>query len=118
MNNISELLKHGDPIAREPRPGPDDLQRMRRIATTTLPESTPRFWPRPAIVAATVAAAIASSVALGRQLPHPLARASRSGDMARRAEQLETPEPQTRQLQFETPGGTRIIWVFDPNFKL
>jgi hypothetical protein len=42
----------------------------------------------------------------------------------------ETPEPLTaiggsggdggdrRQLQFSTPGGTRIIWIFDQNFRL
>jgi hypothetical protein len=28
------------------------------------------------------------------------------------------PEPARRQLQFATPGGTRIIWVFNPDFSL
>ena len=34
---------------------------------------------------------------------------------------LEEPAPgggERRQLQFSTPGGTRIIWVFDPGFHL
>jgi len=33
---------------------------------------------------------------------------------------LEAPAPEgeRRQLQFSTPGGTRIIWVFDSEFQL
>jgi hypothetical protein len=27
-------------------------------------------------------------------------------------------EPETRQLQFETAGGTRVVWVLDPRFAL
>ena len=28
------------------------------------------------------------------------------------------PDGERRQLQFATPGGTRIIWTLDPQFKL
>ena len=32
----------------------------------------------------------------------------------------DAPEPADgrRQFQFSTPGGTRIIWVFDPEFQV
>jgi hypothetical protein len=30
----------------------------------------------------------------------------------------ESPAPARQQLHFSTPGGTRIIWVFDPGFEV
>ncbi|HJR59497.1 MAG TPA: hypothetical protein VJ813_08870 [Vicinamibacterales bacterium] len=32
--------------------------------------------------------------------------------------QAPTPADERRQLQFSTPGGTRIIWELNPNFSL
>jgi hypothetical protein len=56
------------------------------------------------MVAATVAATLLAGVLIGRRLPHDdLPRAS---------------EPARRQVQFDTPGGTRIIWVINPDFDL
>ena len=34
------------------------------------------------------------------------------------AAQDGAPAPERQQLQFSTPGGTRIIWVFDPGFEV
>jgi hypothetical protein len=50
-----------------------------------------------------------------------------SDDTAARAEPVdpalasatdETPATARQQLHFSTPGGTRIIWVFDPGFEV
>jgi hypothetical protein len=30
----------------------------------------------------------------------------------------DEPLAEPRQLQFETPGGTRVVWLLDPNFSL
>jgi len=30
----------------------------------------------------------------------------------------DVPATQRQQLHFSTPGGTRIIWVFDPGFEV
>ena len=113
MNDISELLKQADPAASEPPLAPDDLQRMRRVVIATLPEQSPVFWPRPLIVMATLALALASSVAIGRRLPPP-----HTTPPGKVVTQPLTQAGSVSQLEFTTPGGTRIIWTFEPDFKL
>jgi len=111
--NITELLKQGDPTGNEPPLTPDDLQRMRRLVTTTLPEPLPRLWPRPLVVMATLALALASSVVIGRRLPAP-----HTTPPGKAVIQPLTQAGSVSQLEFTTPGGTRIIWTFEPDFKL
>ena len=114
MNELGRLLKQGDPVAHEPPLSPVDIQRMLRIVAET-PQVEPRWWPQPMFVAATVALAIAGGVGLGRQMHvQPQQDQSPGIGVASSADS----DGVTRQLQFETPGGTRIIWVFDPDFKL
>ena len=113
--NINQLLKQGDPIDGEPPPADGDLQRMRRLVMMAVLEPPRAAWPQPIFVAATLAGAIATSVVVGRQLPRPQTRQTAAPVTPILS---SVSEPVTRQLQFETPGGTRIIWVFDPEFKL
>jgi hypothetical protein len=68
------------------------------------------WWPHPLAIAATVVLTMAAGVVAGRRLPPPreapaIARADAAAPAAR------------RQLQFATPGGTRVIWVFNPEFE-
>lgn len=119
MSELNELLKAGDPANHEPPLPLVDVQRMRRVVMSTPPIEPRTWWPQPLAVAAALALTIAAAVSLGRQVPGsdnvtPLdgrtdhTRLASSGDS----------EATTRQLRFETPGGTQIIWVFDEEFKL
>jgi ferric-dicitrate binding protein FerR (iron transport regulator) len=31
---------------------------------------------------------------------------------------VRQPQPRPRQIQYVTPGGTRIVWTLDPNFHM
>ena len=61
------------------------------------------------MVGATVAATLAAGVAIGERLPR---QAPGPGTVERPGGEVR------RQVHFDTPGGTRIIWVIDPDFDL
>ena len=88
-----------------------ELRRMRQVvvaAAAAAPGAT--VWPPAFLVTATALLVVCSGLLAGLQTlttkPAPLI--------------VERPaEPSARtQLQFATPGGTRIIWVFDSDFDL
>ena len=70
-------------------------------------------WPRALPVAAVVVLMIAAGAAAGRRLNGPDPASVRQ-EAARPADDLQ----ERRQVQFSTPGGTRIIWTIDPNFQI
>jgi hypothetical protein len=118
MDALKTALVGGDPIAREGELAASDADAMRRavVAAAEAHASAP-FWPRPLFLAATVAVTIVVGVALGARLPQraqppPAAQLALSEPAA-----STTRVDERRQLQFATPGGTRIIWVFDPAFN-
>ena len=118
MKDIGTWLRAGDPLGGDPGIRADDGRAMRRLVVSGVGEGglapTKRRrrevgWPRPVLVAATVAGTIAIGILAGRLMP--------ARDAA--APGRSTPErTERRQLQFATPGGTRVIWVFDPDFNL
>jgi hypothetical protein len=55
----------------------------------------------------------AAAIGLVSSMGEP-ARQSGEGEPAGR---VTVGQPATRQLFFETPGGTRVIWVFNPEFQ-
>lgn len=115
MTNLGMHLRHGDPLADDPALPPDEAQRVRRAIVAAASRRAPTWRPPPVLVAATVAATLVGGVVIGRRVPHGEAVFSRpasGGDPQR------VVEPPRRQVQFDTPGGTRIIWVIDPDFEL
>jgi hypothetical protein len=73
------------------------------------PESTDTLAvPRPEIASRRLVAAA--------RRPTRLATRNPLGVTGSAGEQLDSARP--RQVQFTTPGGTRIMWVLDPNFTL
>jgi hypothetical protein len=118
VKKLKAALLAGDPIAREGELSADEAAAMRRaiVAAGDAAESETPSWPRPVFLAATVAATICLGIALGTRLPRvePRADSSQAGAVA-----ADSPRRSDgrRQLQFATPGGTRIIWVFDPEFN-
>jgi hypothetical protein len=110
MKDVGRLLRDGDPVALEPEMSSADVQAVRRAvlaALATTSRATSR-WPGPLFAGAAITAALAAGVFLGLRSPAP--RVSPI-DTA-----LTDAEDAPRQLQFASPGGTRIIWVFDSEF--
>jgi hypothetical protein len=115
MTTLKARLSDGDPGA-EAGLSTADAQEMRRVivSAAATPAAAPPWWGHSLAVAALIALMVGAGLFAGRRaadrdpLIVPLA--------------LEDPAPaaggERRQLQFSTPGGTRIIWVFDPAFQL
>lgn len=113
MKNIRALLTEADPLRSEPEMSDADAARMRRVVVSSGREAQagPGFWASALAVAAVVILMVVAGALAGRRLP---ARESSVPD-----ESAAVMQPaERRQLQFATPGGTRIIWTLDPEFQL
>jgi len=119
MNDLQARLRDADPLRSEGGLAGDDADVMRRrvIEAIERQPAPQAFWPRPMLVAATVALTLAAGVVVGRRLPPPdeSMRAATSG--APTLALGASAAADRRQLQFATPGGTRIIWIFDQDFN-
>jgi hypothetical protein len=114
MKAWQTLLREGDPVRREPALTTDRVDRMRRAVLAAEPQPRTTSWP----MRLTVASALGLLAAAGgwlhqassddRPLPPPRT-SDRSGTAA-------VDSGERRQLQFSTPGGTRVIWVFNSDF--
>ena len=102
---------------------PETSQRMRRavLAAVVPDERSGRTWSR--AFAATAAALTLVCVGLltslqgGRLTDESVVRVEPI-DRALITAIDEAPVAARQQLHFSTPGGTRIIWVFDPGFEV
>jgi hypothetical protein len=112
MTELGKRLREGDPLAEAPSLPTRDVQLIRQRVIAEVSRPPAPWWPRPTVVAATVAAMLAAGVAVGRSLPRESLVSPRT------VERPEGVEPARRQVQFATPGGTRIIWIIDPDFDL
>jgi hypothetical protein len=112
MKDVKRLLLDGDPAAGDETLSPNQVDVMRRqiIHAARQPDVIRTPWRQPLAVAAMLALTVAAGVIGGQRL-------SRSDVMSIEAP-ISAPDDGRRQLQFSTPGGTRIIWVFDPNFTM
>ena len=98
-------------------------QRMRRAVLAAIPvqRRAVQAWSR--VFAATATALTLICVALlttllgGRLADDTTARVEPAGPALASAAD-ESPATARQQLHFSTPGGTRIIWVFDPGFEV
>ena len=115
LTRLLKLLNEGDPIRAEDGLSLADAERMRRriVAAALEPTRVRAPWQRSLAIAATaVILLIVGSSGSDRAVrpavapPEPVTISGSSGEGGR------------RQLQFATPGGTRIIWIFDENLRL
>jgi len=119
MIDLKTILQEGDPAAQEPPLSPIDIQQMRRNVLATPTAEARSWWSQPLSVGAAVTLGIAVAVGVGRQLPLRTGQATMGETM--NDDTIANPATAgtaPRQLHFETPGGTRIIWVFDEEFQL
>jgi len=108
MNDLLPLLREGDPLQHDPRMTPVDAARVREAMRAVAPGG--RF---PVAVARfAVAGVTVASIGLAVLCFRFAHDAPPSGKAVHGDASLER-----RQLQFVTPGGTRIIWTFDPAFE-
>jgi hypothetical protein len=114
LDALSRALRDGDPLAHESGLSAEDAAAIRRvvIAAAHRQPSPATAWPRPLMLAATLAMTIVAGVLVGRVLPHTHETRPTTPPAAAPAT-----DAARRQMQFATPGGTRIIWVFDPEFN-
>jgi hypothetical protein len=102
---------------------PETSQRMRRAVLAAIPTERPsvQAWSR--VFAATATALTLICVALlttlqGGRLADDTVAHVEPADPALASATDEAPATARQQLHFSTPGGTRIIWVFDPGFEV
>ena len=119
MTDLKTLLTDGDPVRQEGELSATDASRMRRLIVAAAPERsiarTP--WQRPFAIAAIGAlVAVVATIAGHRRIVDPAPAAPSAEPLA--AIGGSSMGDERRQLQFATPGGTRIIWIFDQNLRL
>ena len=97
----------------------DEAAAMRRVVVAAARAGggeSPRIWFAPLAVAATVVAMVAAGIAIGGRFDASPA-VGVPGDAGVDVPATQTPD-RTRQLQFSTPGGTRIIWILNSDLNL
>jgi hypothetical protein len=114
MSRLRELLRDGDPVAGEP-PLPDaEVRRMRRrIVATGLPRERQFAVGRRTLLASASLVLAVAATGVVSWMGAPARESGADGP----ANDAKVEQPVTRQLIFETPGGTRVIWVFNPEFR-
>lgn len=115
MKDLNTLLRDGDPagdLLEAAGLSPAQAAAMRRVVlnATGQPDVLRTPWQQPLAVAAVLATTIAAGLVAGRFLSPVEPPAT--------APAASAPAEGRRQFQFSTPGGTRIIWVFDPEFQV
>ena len=111
--DMRALLQAADPLRSEPALSRPDVERMRQAVLNAEPPTAPlTLWPRTFAAAALVVLLVIAGAIASRDNGRPV----EPGGATKVAAPSDPAE--RRQLQFETPGGTRIIWTIDPEFKL
>src|SRR4029453_5237506 len=117
MKELRDWLRDGDPVANEPPLSEADVQRMRRAIADAGESHASSFsdWARGSWGTATVVIALTIGVGMTRCFA-PLPNV-RNGD-AGATSASEPSQPATRrQVQLIAPGGTRVIWIFNDDFR-
>jgi hypothetical protein len=124
MTDWRARLREADP-ARDQGIAADDVERVRRTVMAGVQQTAPAVgpvWRRPLVVAAAVLITLAAGAetvrqrAVDRKAAHASAQAQ--VDSATAAAGASGEKVEQQQLHFSTPGGTRIIWVFDSSFEV
>ena len=121
MTDLTNLLRDADPLKddsenKELSPAEAQVIRRAMLEAAQARPSAGAAWQRPLAWAAVAIVLISVGGIAGHRInerasiePRPVdtgwlaERSGSSGDMS------------PRQVQFSTPGGTRIIWILDPN---
>jgi len=121
MTDLRTRLRDALRDEEDERPSADDIASMRRVVVASVraadeKERRAASWVQPLAVAATIVAMIAVGIAIGGRFD-----AGTNGATAPRGDERGPAAPgpdRARQFQFSTPGGTRIIWIFNADLDL
>jgi hypothetical protein len=117
MTHIGQQLRDADPLIHEPGLSREDTLKIRQAVVAAGQSGfRGRTW-RPALMAAVAMLALAAVVGVNRRRSNEF-----TASTVREADGVLGTGPgrasaARRQLQFSTPGGTRVIWVFDSRFE-
>lgn len=114
MTSIRQRLKDADPVGAEQPLALSEIQAMRRRVVAAVDDRRLQRVRSAQLRLAVAAIVLVASVVA------PLAHLWESKEaqrLAARAAEHASEPSNTRQLQFITPGGTRVIWVFNPGFQ-
>ena len=110
--DLRTLLRESDPLRDQPALPTPEAQAIRRAMLGSARSEPIALWPRALPVAALIVLMLVVGAMAGRRLS-PQQPAVTPGDIVD-----ASPNYDRRQVQFATPGGTRIIWTIDPNFHI
>lgn len=116
MPDIKKLLEEGDPLRSEQPLSAVEAQVLRTAmleAAVVAPRNIVSAWHRPLAVAVVLIVLIGLGGITSDRAVTPATEPAGAADVTPAAENGER-----RQIQFATPGGTRIIWILDPQFSL
>jgi hypothetical protein len=107
------LLTAADPVAERPSLSGEEARAIRRAVIVAAAAAPPArgAWPGTISVTALVLVMIVAGILSGLKLTPADTWADSAGAAA-------SQDDERRQLQFATPGGTRVIWTLDPDFEL
>lgn len=117
---LGALLRAADPAAIDPAIEAAALARLARRVERIDPRRAPTHRVRSLLLLPAAAALVAAVLLLGRGAPREASESAPSADPVAGATTFGSHDPlaEPRQLQFETPGGTRVVWLLDPNLSL
>jgi hypothetical protein len=114
MKTLAERMREDDPLSCDPGLTDSEASAIRRRAVAEAVDVPARriiVWRDALAIVVVVAVMIGVGITGARRLPPPSASSDATASEPRRASAR-------RQLQFATPGGTRIIWTFDSDFSV
>ena len=119
MSELRTRLLDGDPLAHDAEMSVEDAGAMRRVVVAAVRRPVPDavFWPRPLWVAATIALTLSAGIIAGLRLSAPDSSAFQRLPNTASTIAASPAAGDRRQVQFATPGGTRIIWVLNAEFN-
>ena len=113
-DELRRRLREADPVAAEGPPAADAMQDVRRAVLAAAAQAPAARTNRYATLA--LAATLAIAAALGVVAARQFGAGTGGQAIPQRAASITAAE--RTQVQFSTPGGTRIIWTIDPAFRL
>jgi hypothetical protein len=104
-----ERWRHDDTLAEA------DVRRMRQVVLAAVRAEPQRAWGISMVLAAAMVVVVCGGVWVVRE-PAPVRVSVADAPEGQRP--TEARSSGVRQMQFSTPGGTRVIWVFDASFEM
>jgi hypothetical protein len=122
---VGSLLRRGDPARDGSAPSAEEIASMRARVLAAAEHRSARVWtPAPALAAAAVVLVTAflgwNTARLGREAERAMSSTVNGTTVTVGSDRGSDPQdrPRIRQVEFLTPGGTRVVWLLNPDFDV